>query len=106
MLWQVNRRVEALEAAGAPPDILVVGAGYAGVELAASLADRFGGAARIKIVTAGPQHALPSSAVPCVTAQARVAPQCCLILCAAAPHRILSLVLPIPHALVRPTAAC
>lgn len=67
MHGQVNRRVEALEAAGAPPDILVVGAGYAGVELAASLADRFCGAARIKLVTAGPQHAPRSCAVPFVT---------------------------------------
>ena len=45
--------MEALEAAGTPPDVVIVGAGYAGVELAASLADRFRGAARIKIVTAG-----------------------------------------------------
>ena len=52
---QVIRRVEALEAAGTPPDVVVVGAGYAGVEVAASLADRFHGAARIKIVTAGMQ---------------------------------------------------
>lgn len=50
---QVIRRVEALEAAGTPPDVVVVGAGYAGVEVATSLADRFHGAARIKIVTAG-----------------------------------------------------
>ncbi len=50
---QVIQRVEALEAAGAVPDIVVVGAGYAGVELAASLTDRFGGAARVKIVAAG-----------------------------------------------------
>lgn len=52
---QVIRRVEALEAAGTPPDVVVVGAGYAGVEVAASLADRFHGAACIKIVTAGMQ---------------------------------------------------
>ena len=54
-LPQVIRRVEALEAAGMPPDVVVVGAGYAGVEVATSLADRFQGAARIKIVSAGMQ---------------------------------------------------
>ena len=38
---------------GGFPEILIVGGGYAGVELAASLADRFQGASKIKLITSG-----------------------------------------------------
>jgi len=38
---------------GGFPEILIVGGGYAGVELAASLADRFQGASKIRLITSG-----------------------------------------------------
>lgn len=70
--WQVIRRVEALEAEGVPPEVVVVGAGYAGVELAASLTDRFAGRARIKVVTAGAPGASCITAATCWCCRATI----------------------------------
>ena len=55
LLLQVVRRVEAIEArpAGAPADVVVVGAGYAGVELASTVAERLGTQAAVELVSAG-----------------------------------------------------
>lgn len=45
-------RLEELEAQpGAAPEVVVVGAGYSGVELAAVLAERLGGRGRVRLVT-------------------------------------------------------
>lgn len=50
---QVISRLEVLEANVMHPEVVVVGGGYAGVEIAAVIADRLGGRARIKLLTAG-----------------------------------------------------
>ncbi len=52
---QVLRRVEELEArlSGAPAGVVVVGAGYAGVELASTVAERLGRRAAVQLVSAG-----------------------------------------------------
>jgi NADH:ubiquinone reductase (non-electrogenic) len=55
----LNSRLGAIEAAGSAtagpgrPVVMVVGAGYAGVELAAVIAERLGGRAVVQIVTPG-----------------------------------------------------
>jgi NADH:ubiquinone reductase (non-electrogenic) len=41
---------------GTNGEVVVVGAGYAGVELAATLAEKLKGAARVRVVTAGGLH--------------------------------------------------
>ena len=51
---QVVARLEALEASGGFAEIVVVGGGYAGVELAAVVAERLQGRGRIKLVTSTP----------------------------------------------------
>jgi NADPH-dependent 2,4-dienoyl-CoA reductase/sulfur reductase-like enzyme len=51
--WQVIARLELLEANVLHPEVVVVGGGYAGVELAAVVAERLAGRARIKLLTAG-----------------------------------------------------
>lgn len=53
--WQVLRRVEELEArsSGEPAGVVVVGAGYAGVELASTVAERLGRRAAVQLVSAG-----------------------------------------------------
>lgn len=48
-----NGNSDRMGSRGAFPEILIVGGGYAGVELAASLADRFQGASKIKLITSG-----------------------------------------------------
>lgn len=52
---RVLRRVEELEqrASALPADVLVVGAGYAGVELASTVAERLGSRANVQLVSAG-----------------------------------------------------
>ena len=50
---QVNDRLAVLEQALSYPEVVVVGGGYAGVELAAAVADRLKGRARVKLVTSG-----------------------------------------------------
>lgn len=50
---KVISRLEVLEANVMHPEVVVVGGGYAGVEIAAVIADRLGGRARIKLLTAG-----------------------------------------------------
>ncbi len=57
--WQVRRRVEEIEAQSAvePAGVVVVGAGYAGVELASTVAERLGRRAAVQLVSAG-QHPL------------------------------------------------
>lgn len=52
---QVLRRVEEIEARppGVPADVVVVGAGYAGVELATTVAERLGNRAAVQLVSAG-----------------------------------------------------
>ena len=57
-VWlQVLRRVEEIEARAAggsgPADVVVVGAGYAGVELASTVAERLGTRAAVQLVSAG-----------------------------------------------------
>ena len=49
-------RVEEIErrAPGVPADVVVVGAGYAGVELASTVAERLGSRAAVQLVSAGP----------------------------------------------------
>jgi len=53
--WQVVRRVEEIEArsSGEPAGVVVVGAGYAGVELASTVAERLGRRAAVQLVSAG-----------------------------------------------------
>ena len=53
---QVLRRVEEIEARppGVAADVVVVGAGYAGVELATTVAERLGNKAAVQLVSAGP----------------------------------------------------
>ena len=48
-------RVEEIEqqASGVPADVVVVGAGYAGVELASTVAERLGTRAAVQLVSAG-----------------------------------------------------
>ncbi|KAL3147686.1 hypothetical protein ABBQ32_002435 [Trebouxia sp. C0010 RCD-2024] len=52
---RVLRRVEEIEARppGVPADVVVVGAGYAGVELATTVAERLGNRAAVQLVSAG-----------------------------------------------------
>lgn len=52
---KVLRRVEQIEArsAGEPAGVVVVGAGYAGVELASTVAERLGRRAAVQLVSAG-----------------------------------------------------
>ena len=54
-MLQVVKRVEEIEArpAGLPADVVVVGAGYAGVELASTVAERLGSRAAVQLVSAG-----------------------------------------------------
>ena len=54
-MLQVLRRVEELEqrASALPADVVVVGAGYAGVELASTVAERLGSRANVQLVSAG-----------------------------------------------------
>ncbi|GAB4822180.1 hypothetical protein N2152v2_009226 [Parachlorella kessleri] len=52
---RVIERLEVLEANVMHPEVVVVGGGYAGVEVAAVIAERLAGRARIKLLTAGPQ---------------------------------------------------
>lgn len=49
------RKVEELETrpSGVPADVMVVGAGYAGVELASTVAERLGSRAAVQLVSAG-----------------------------------------------------
>ena len=54
-LPQVVARLQALEAGGGFPEVVVVGGGYAGVELAATVAERLQGRGRIKLVTSTPE---------------------------------------------------
>jgi hypothetical protein len=51
---QVLERLEALERRSEHPEVVVAGGGYAGIELAATVADRLHGRGRIKVVTADP----------------------------------------------------
>lgn len=51
---QVAARLALLESRLSYPEVVVVGGGYAGVELAAAVADRLKGRARIKLVTSTP----------------------------------------------------
>lgn len=63
---QVLRRVEEIEARsrGVAADVVVVGAGYAGVELATTVAERLGSRAAVQLVSAGPSSLLiPSNLV-------------------------------------------
>lgn len=46
---QVMEEVSALKARPAPAEVLVVGGGYAGVELAATLAEKLTGHGRVKV---------------------------------------------------------
>lgn len=58
---QVAARLDELEAAAVQyPEVVVVGGGYAGVELAAVVAERLQGRGRIKLVTSTPDI-LPGS---------------------------------------------
>ncbi len=50
---QVQQRLELLESQGAGPEVVIVGAGYAGIELAAVLGERLKGRGRLNIITAG-----------------------------------------------------
>ena len=59
-LAQVAARLALLEKRVEYPELVVVGGGYAGVELAAVVAERLRGRARIKLVTSGPSI-LPGS---------------------------------------------
>lgn len=54
MTRQVAARLALLESRLSYPEVVVVGGGYAGVELAAAVADRLKGRARIKLVTSTP----------------------------------------------------
>lgn len=68
-MWlQVLRRVEEIEARPAggsgPADVVVVGAGYAGVELASTVAERLGTRAAVQLVSAGFAPLLPPSSLP------------------------------------------
>lgn len=54
MPCQVAARLALLESRLSYPEVVVVGGGYAGVELAAAVADRLQGRARIKLVTSTP----------------------------------------------------
>jgi len=53
--------VEEIEAQASalPAGVVVVGAGYAGVELASTVAERLGSRAAVQLVSAGP-HTCPS----------------------------------------------
>lgn len=58
MFQEVDRRLAELEkerfaAASAPIDVAIVGSGYCGVELAATLAERLGNRGTIKVVDMG-----------------------------------------------------
>jgi NADPH-dependent 2,4-dienoyl-CoA reductase/sulfur reductase-like enzyme len=50
---QVRGRLSLLDQRLGHPEVVVVGGGYAGVELAAVVAERLRGRARIKLVTSG-----------------------------------------------------
>jgi NADH dehydrogenase FAD-containing subunit len=50
---RVAARLDALDAAPSPPSVVVVGGGYAGVELAAAVAERRRGRGRVQLVTSG-----------------------------------------------------
>lgn len=50
---QVLHRVEELERGASQAEVMVVGAGYAGVELASTVAERLGFKGRVKLVSAG-----------------------------------------------------
>lgn len=49
---RVNARLEALASSAAMPEVVIVGGGYAGVELAAAVSDRLRGRGLIQLVTA------------------------------------------------------
>lgn len=51
-MLQVLKRLEALEQAGGLVEVAVVGAGYAGIELAATVAERLGAKGNVKVITA------------------------------------------------------
>ena len=50
---QVLHRIEDLERRASQAEVMVVGAGYAGVELASTVAERLGFKGRVKLVSAG-----------------------------------------------------
>lgn len=52
-LGQTERQLALLEQRPGLADVVVVGAGYAGIELATSVAERMQGRARMKVITAG-----------------------------------------------------
>lgn len=62
---QVAARLALLEDRVSYPEVVVVGGGYAGVELAAVVAERLQGRARIKLVTSAPDilHGSPQVGV-------------------------------------------
>lgn len=51
---RVTERLNSLANSTVPPEVVIVGGGYAGVELAAAVSDRFRGHGRIKLITATP----------------------------------------------------
>jgi NADH dehydrogenase FAD-containing subunit len=54
LFTQVEAQLAQLERRpGAVADVVIVGAGYAGIELATSVADRMRGAARIQVISSG-----------------------------------------------------
>ena len=50
---QVEAELRALEARPGTAEVLVVGTGYAGIELATTVAERLGSRGQVRMVTAG-----------------------------------------------------
>lgn len=59
---QVDRELKALEARVGTAEVLVVGTGYAGIELATTVAERLGAKGQVRMVTAGGVSFLSRSA--------------------------------------------
>ena len=58
---QVEGELRALEARPGTAEVLVVGTGYAGIELATTVAERLGSKGQVRMVTAGRCPLLQSS---------------------------------------------
>ena len=63
---QVEAQLAELERRPGAADIMVVGAGYAGIELVTSIADRMQGAARIRVISSGRHHKPLLRVLPCL----------------------------------------
>lgn len=58
---QADSELKALEARPGTAEVLVVGTGYAGIELATTVAERLGSRGHVRMITAGRALTLPTS---------------------------------------------